>query len=186
MAYPSKLHAEQILQEAQTLLEQGGPEALRMRGLAESLGVRASSLYRHFPNREALLRALEDGATRHLQTAIQAAGRDLPPRAALHATAHAYLHYARTHPHLYALLLTPGREATDPRGTAGKALWNTLLEQVGALSGHPDDTDHAVALWTFLHGFVVLERSGLFGASGPRGGLEVGLKALFDQMEGRG
>ncbi|GMA14841.1 TetR/AcrR family transcriptional regulator [Deinococcus metallilatus] len=181
MPYPAKLNPETILNAAQSLLEEGGPEALNMRSLAEGLSVRPSSLYRHYPGREGLLCALEQRAMLALRQALEAASQGLLPREALVAAAHAYLRYARLHPHLYALLLTPA--CGDPAQQAsGKRLWNTLLALVGALSGHPDDTDHAVAFWTFLHGFAVLERSGMFGESGPRGGLQVGLDALLDHM----
>jgi AcrR family transcriptional regulator len=183
MVYPSKLTVEQILDAAQALLEDSGAAALSMRTLAERLGVQASSLYRHHASRELLLRALGDRATTQLEQAIRAASLGHSPRAALEAMAQAYLAYARSQPQLYALLLTPAAPGTDLQGTPGKALWNTLLRLIGALSGEADDTDHAVAFWTFLHGFAVLERSGLFGPGGPRGGLEAGLGALLDRME---
>jgi hypothetical protein len=41
-----------------------------------------------------------------------------------------------------------------------------------------DDTDAAVALWAFLHGFITLERAGLFGTPGPKGGFARGVKAM--------
>lgn len=95
------------------------------------------------------------------------------------------MNYARAHPHLYDLLLIKSEELSSEQLAAspGKHLWNTLLRLVGKLSLHPDDTDHAVALWVFLHGYVALERSGMFGASGPQGGLEAGLDALMNRME---
>ncbi len=184
MPYPAKLNPEQILDTAQTLLETSGPDGLSMRTLADALGVRPSSLYRHHASREALLLALGERAALALREALQDAAALQDARAGAVAASRAYLDYARRHPHLYALLLLKmDRLPQGGRmGHAGKQLWNTLLHTVGRLSGNPDDTDHAVALWTFLHGFVELERSGLFGASGPRGGLDVGLSALLDAV----
>ncbi|GAA5500776.1 hypothetical protein Dxin01_00501 [Deinococcus xinjiangensis] len=185
MPYPAKLSAEPILDAAQQLLETEGLDALSMRSLAQRLGVRPSSLYRHFESREVLLRALGDRAALALRDALQAAALGLEPRPALYAAAQTYLSYARTHPHIYALLLTKGDELPPEQLalSAGKKLWETLLALVGALSGHPDDTDHTVAFWTFLHGFASLERSGTFGKSGPKGGLEVGLESILGHME---
>jgi hypothetical protein len=57
---------------------------------------------------------------------------------------------------------------------------------VGGLTGDPDDTAAAVAFWAFLYGYVESERSGLFGASGPKGGFEVGLEALIESFWARG
>lgn len=185
MAYPSKLNPEQILDAAQIILEMQGAEALTMRTLAQALSVRPSSLYRHFDSQAALLRALGDRAALNLRDQLALASQGLEARPALLSAAQAYLEYARQHPHIYALLLTGGDELPPEQlaASAGKALWNTLLELVGALSGNPDDTDHAVAFWTFLHGFAALESSGTFGKSGPKGGLDVGLEAILGHME---
>jgi AcrR family transcriptional regulator len=185
MPYPAKLNPERILDAAQALLETSGPDGLSMRTLADALSVRPSSLYRHHASRETLLLALGERAAYALQDALRRATADRTARAGAEAASQAYLDYARQHPHLYALLLTKAEEQSPAAltGTAGKGLWNSLLEIVGRLSGNPDDTAHAVALWTFLHGFAALERSGMFGASGPRGGLQVGLTALLDAME---
>ncbi|WP_180970151.1 TetR/AcrR family transcriptional regulator [Deinococcus planocerae] len=177
MVYPAKLSPEAILQTALDLLEGGGEEALNMRSLAERLGVRPSSLYRHYPDRAALVAALEDRAALALDGALREASRDRPPGEALRAAAHAYLGYSRAHPHLYGLLLAPRPPAPAGPGP-GKDLWNVVLHLVGAVTGDPDDTAAAVAYWAFLHGYVQLERSGQFGASGPRGGFERGLDAL--------
>lgn len=185
MPYPAKLNPEQILDAAQGLLETSGPDGLSMRTLADALGVRPSSLYRHHASRETLLLALGERAALALRDALLHAADDSEARAGVEAASLAYLNYARQHPHLYGLLLLKLDQLPqgERMGTAGKQLWNTLLNLVGRLSGHPDDTAHTVALWTFLHGFAELERSGLFGDSGPRGGLDVGLMALLDAME---
>ncbi|MBB6098519.1 AcrR family transcriptional regulator [Deinobacterium chartae] len=184
MPYPAKLSPTAILEEARRQLEDGGAEALTMRTLAEALQVRPSSLYRHYPDRAALLAALEDHAVSALHTALVQASSDQSGRAALEAAAHAYLEYARVHPHLYGLLLAPKPPYVAGPGP-GKDLWNFVLERVEAITGQRDDTAAAVAVWAFLHGFAVLERSGQFGASGPRGGFERGLSALIDGLSAR-
>ncbi len=177
MPYPPKLTAEQILEAALTLFQTGGAEALSMRLLAERLGVRPSSLYRYYPERGALIEALKDHAIRDLHAAFRDATGDKPPEDAFVAAAHSYLAYARAEPHLYSLLLAPKAPYTAEPGP-GKDLWNHLLRLVGALTGQPDDTAAAVAFWAYLHGFALLEASGQFGSSGPRGGFERGLGAL--------
>lgn len=184
MPYPAKLTAAQIIETARTMLERGGPEGLSVRGLAERLKVRPSSLYRYFPERDALLGALEAHAVRDLHAVIRSATEGKAPEAAFVAAATGYLDYAREHPHLYALLLAPKAPYTAEPGP-GKDLWNEVLRLVGALTGDPDDTAAAVAFWAFLHGYALLEGSGQFGLSGPRGGLERGLDALRRGLRGR-
>ncbi|WP_246580700.1 TetR/AcrR family transcriptional regulator [Deinococcus aestuarii] len=178
MVYPAKLSPEAILQTALDLLEGGGEGGLNMRSLAERLGVRPSSLYRHYPDRAALVAALEDHAALGLHERLREAAQSRRPGEALRAAAHAYLDYSRTHPHLYGLLLAPRPPAPAGPGP-GKDLWNLVLRLVGAVTGDADDTAAAVAYWAFLHGYVQLERSGGFGLSGPRGGFERGLEALI-------
>ena len=178
MPYPAKLTAEKILEVALEQFERGGPDGLAMRPLADALGVRPSSLYRYYPERAALLRALEAHATTELHAAIRRAAHHKSPDAAFFAVAHSYLDYARAHPHLYALLLGPRAPYTAEPGP-GKNLWNEVLAIVGDITGDPDDTAATVAFWAFLHGFALLERSGQFGISGPQGGFERGLGALL-------
>lgn len=177
MPYPTKLTAETILEAALKLLETGGPDALSMRPLADTLGVRPSSLYRYYPERNALLGALETHATRELHRTICQAARGSPAEAFV-AAAHSYLNYARAHPHLYALLVRPRAPYVAELGP-GKDLWEEVLSIVGGVTGNPDDTAGAVAFWAYLHGFALLEQSGQFGESGPRGGFERGLGALL-------
>ena len=50
--------ARQIIAAARTLLEAEGPEALTMRRLADSIGITAPSLYKHFPDKSSVLTAL--------------------------------------------------------------------------------------------------------------------------------
>lgn len=182
MPYPSKLTPDSVLQAAQSLLDAGGAAALNMRPLAAALGVQASSLYRHFPDRAALLRTLEDAAAEQANHTIKEASAGKAPRGALRATAEAYLSYARAYPHRYGLLLSPRLPSPAQPGPS-KDLWNTVLGLVSALSAQPDDTARTVALWAFLHGYAVMERSGLFGLSGPKGSFDIGVNALLDEME---
>ncbi|MGY2894385.1 TetR/AcrR family transcriptional regulator [Deinococcus sp. UYEF24] len=179
MAYPSKLTPESILHAALPLLETEGADALNMRTLAGRLGVQASSLYRHYPDRAALLSSLEEYATLELHTAMErATEKQASPADRLKAAGHSYLTYAVAHPHLYALLLAPRPPAHAGPGPS-KDLWNLVLRLVGEVSGDPDDTARTVALWAYLHGSALINLSGLLGLSGDLGGFQIGLEALI-------
>jgi AcrR family transcriptional regulator len=54
VAEPLTTRGRQIVAAARELLEQEGPAALTMRRLADRLGIRASSLYKHLPDKAAL------------------------------------------------------------------------------------------------------------------------------------
>ena len=152
-----------------------------MRSLGEVLGVRASSLYRHIAHREALLALLSEDAASQLREALVTAASRQAGRPALEVVALAFVTFARTRPHLYALLHTP--RPLEVGAGEGQRLWQFILAQVSLASGQPDDTAGTVALWTFLHGFAELERSGLYGLSGPGAGFERGLAALLSCEE---
>jgi AcrR family transcriptional regulator len=176
MPYPAKTDPESILSAALEMLERDGPEALSMRNLATALEMKAPSLYRHYPDKAALETALKMRGAEMLQVALEKASSDPEPSKAMRKAANACLKFARAHPYLYDLMNAPGG---TPSTGAAKSLWNTILQIVGAVTGNLDDTASSVAFWAFLHGFCSLERTGLFGASGAKGGFEVGLEALI-------
>ena len=178
MPYPAKTNREEIVSAALELLESQGPAALSMRTLASKLGVNASSLYHHFSGKEVLEKALADEGARLLLKRLEAATRNQSAEEAFRTTAQTYLTFCNEHPALYDLFTAPRPPAKAEAG-AGKDLWNFVLGRVGELTGRENDTAAGVAFWSFLHGFVSLERSGLFGLSGAQGGLEVGLEALL-------
>lgn len=180
MVYPSKLTPEGILHAAIPIVESEGLSALNMRSLAVRLAVQASSLYRHYPDRAALLTALEEHTTMALQRAMEEATRRADdPATRLAASATAYLSYAVAHPHRYALMLAPHPPAATMSGP-GKNLRNLVLRLVGEVSGTPDDTAGTVALRAYLHGFALLTLSGKLGLSGDQGGFQVGLHTLIE------
>lgn len=144
--------ARQIVATARDLLEQEGATALTMRRLAERLGIRAPSLYKHLPDKGALEAAIiatgfEDTAAA-LESALQAA---LAARAEpLAALAVAYRAFALDHPHLYRLMTDrPLPREHLPAGVEDRAA-APLLRAAG-------DPDTARALWAFAHGMIMLE-----------------------------
>ncbi len=160
-----------------SLIRKGGREALSMRTVAAALDVQASSLYRHVPNREALEGLLAERTAALLEERIRKVSHGKGPAEAFRATAHEYVRFARTQPELFDFLQAAPVENQSRPG--GKSLWNLLLEIVGRVSGKADDTAATVAVWSFVHGFAVLEKSGAFGHSGPKQGLDAGVEGLL-------
>lgn len=178
MAYTKLLSAEEILNMAIQVVERGEGDGLSLRAVAVALGVKAPSLYRYFPNKSALELAVAEEALRRMRGRLEPATALSDANARLRAVAKAYLRFAREHSALYSYVFQ-GRVRETYGSEEGKALWNVLLETVSAVSGRADDTASAVAMWSFLHGYATLEHVGGFGASGPKGGLELGLKSFI-------
>jgi AcrR family transcriptional regulator len=141
---------EEIVAAALELLEQEGAEALSMRKIADRVGIRAASIYKHFRNKEALEAAMISSAFERQAEAFERAGDDLD------ALATVYRDFARCNPHLYRLMterplnreiLTPGAEA------------RAAAPVIAAAGG---DGDLARAAWAFAHGMTILELNDRF------------------------
>lgn len=145
----------EIVAVARELLEDGGWDAVTMRAIAERMGIRAPSLYKHVAGKDELRTALVAGAfvetAEVFATAVEAAA-DSP----LAAIAVAYRRWALEHPHLYRLM------------TGGPLDRDALPEGVEAASAAPlvracgGDGDLARAAWAFAHGMTILELDGRF------------------------
>ncbi len=168
MPFAAKTSREAILAAALELVRRQGLPALGMRPVAAELGLQAPSLYRHFAGEEALRQALAEEAARLLL------GRLRRTRSFAGALA-AYASFAQDESGLYLLLHAEGY--AEPN-VERRELWKFLLALVAPLTGDPDDTAAAVAVWSFLHGYCVLAGQGLFGDSGPRGGFARGVRLL--------
>lgn len=180
MAHPKLLSSEQISQTALRLVEHGDVDGLSLRAVAAELGVRAPSLYRYFADKEALEIAVAEEIVGIMLVKFRTAVKAPDPETRFRRVAETYLRFARERFPLYAFVIQD-RIARYP-SAAGKDLWNILLDAASGVSGQADDTAAAVATWSFLHGYATLERSGAFGASGPKGGLERGIEAFLNSF----
>jgi len=130
------LTVERIVAAAVDILDAEGPEALTMRRLGSDLGVAAMSLYRHVPNRDALLAEVVG----HLFAQAMAGYRpeDAWPDA-LTSFAVAYRRFLLAHPRAVPLL------ATHPVDVGlGTELLTGLLQRFEAGGVSPGDTVNAV------------------------------------------
>jgi AcrR family transcriptional regulator len=146
--------ARQIAGVAREILEESGLTALTMRTLADRLGIKAPSLYKHFPDK----RAVEVELTAQLLEESAAALETAEARApgSLEALARAYRTYAVSHPHLYCL----ATERPQPRDLLPAGLEDRAAAPL--MRACDGDVDLARAVWAFAHGMVVLEIHGRF------------------------
>ena len=95
------LSRRRILQAAVRLVDRDGLAALSMRRLGQELGVEAMSLYRHVPNKAALLDGIAETVVGEAELPPADAG-DWAERA--RAMVHAYRRLARAHPNVFPLI----------------------------------------------------------------------------------
>jgi AcrR family transcriptional regulator len=162
----------EIVDRARRILEAEGRDALTMRRLADEIGIRAPSLYKHFPDKRAVEIALIEIGFLESAEAYDAALGLEDGRSPLRRLAAAYRAYALAHPHLYRLMTEDPlpRERLQPGIEARGA--EPLLRIV-------PDPDLARAVWAFAHGMTILELNARFP---PDAGLdaawEAGISAL--------
>jgi len=149
-----------LLDEAMRLLQERPDGDIGLREVARAAGVSATAVYRHFPDKEALMSAL---ATRGFgllaEAQATAAERHAHPGLAFRASGQAYVHFAVSHPALFGLMSRYMHAAHAP-GAALNPAARLLQESVAALS--PPGTDPArlritaLQAWSLVHGLAVL------------------------------
>jgi AcrR family transcriptional regulator len=142
----------ELVAAGRRLLEEEGPEALTMRRLADRVGIRAPSLYKHLPDKAALEAAIIATGFEEAATAFEHAvdRADGGAGDALVDLAAAYRRFALEHPHLYRLMNNgPLPREHLPPGLEGRTA-APLLRVAGSEA-------RARAVWAFAHGMVMLE-----------------------------
>jgi AcrR family transcriptional regulator len=157
-----------LIRAAADAVESGGPDAVSLRDIAQSLGVSTAAPYRHFPDRKALLNEVAALGFADLNAAYARAqaGAETPV-AAMRETARAYLNLAFGRPGLFRLMFASDLvSAADAPASllvpAGEA-WESLFRAVAALDPGADLAAikrRAITGWSTLHGFITLVQGG--------------------------
>lgn len=134
---------------ARTIVEAEGAAALTMRALAAVVGLRAPSLYKHFPTKRAVEVAVIEQGLVELGHALHAA-LATPSAGAVAGLLGAYRQTARANPALYRLAAT----GPFPREDLPPGLEDWAGEPFLLATGDPW---RAQALFSFAHGMVILE-----------------------------
>jgi AcrR family transcriptional regulator len=146
--------ARDIVAAARELLESEGPDGLSMRRIADRLGIRAPSIYKHVPDKQALESALISAYFVQQAELFEAAVREADDPVA--AFAAAYRDFARRNPHVYRLMTERPLDRARLAPGAEERAAQPLIDAVGG------DRDAARALWAFMHGMTILELDGRF------------------------
>jgi AcrR family transcriptional regulator len=107
MPYPAQVNPDSILEKAREMIEAESADRLSLHGLAEALGVKAPSLYRYYPSKTDLLRALNLQTVGKLTASMREAASDgSDARMQLLSMSRAWRTFAHMHPMAYALAFT--------------------------------------------------------------------------------
>lgn len=141
-----------------TMLEARKVNDLGLRELARAIGVSPTALYRHFPDKEALLAALAGEGLKRLAAAQHAAAAVAGGGVAgFRATGAAYVRFALSNPALFRLICaSPGQTARLGSDSDDAMRFLMLNARHVAASGGPDAKVVAARAWAMAHGLAML------------------------------
>lgn len=130
---------------------------ISLRQLAREVGVSATAVYRHFPDKQALMQALANEGIERLGQFQQEAARDTQGADSFAATGRAYVRWALANPALFRLTFSECDRASA--SLFGDNLAGQMLEDTAARY-NPDNPDEQqrlmVQAWAIVHGLAML------------------------------
>ncbi|MBB4685436.1 TetR/AcrR family transcriptional regulator [Amycolatopsis jiangsuensis] len=161
--------AERIATAAREILAAEGTAAVTMRRVAEATGITPMAIYRHYDNREVLLRAVATTAARELAEVWREPAPNEDWAARFDLLQDRFLDFAVGQPHLYRFLMTDDwaqarRFPGDFRDHGGPPLAELVrLVEEGMRTGvlrEDDPLEVALTVSTQTQGMVLLYLSG--------------------------
>jgi AcrR family transcriptional regulator len=142
-------------------LRKGPADTLSLRQIARDVGVSATAVYRHFPDKAALLGALcQEGDHMLAEAFRKAMAKAKPGHDAFDAMGRAYVRFALAHPALFRLMMSP-TGAQREGGEASAMLSDTLQELGGSRLTKAQRDVQRLKAWSIVHGLAMLMLDGL-------------------------
>lgn len=148
-----------LIAEGLDLLAAQDAESVSLREVARRAGVSATSVYRHFPDKQALLTALARDGLARLGAAQRAAAEAAGDGDSFAATGIAYVDFAMSNPALFRLIFTSPDLIPEMVGRAIETDPGTLLHANAAATAARTGGEaeiHAVQAWSCVHGLALL------------------------------
>lgn len=163
---PAKLSREVIVNAALTFLDREGWDALTINALAAHLGTKGPSLYNHVHSLDDLRRTVRMRVIDDILYMLSAVGTGRTRDDAVMAMAAAYRSYAHHHPGRYSAFTRMPLGGDDPEFTA--AAHAAAMPVIAVLASYGLDGQDAfyaaLEFWAALHGFVLLEMTGVLAS----------------------
>jgi AcrR family transcriptional regulator len=137
-----------ILQSALRLVDRDGVDGLSMRRLSEEVGRDPAVLYRHIPNKAALL----DGVAEMVIGQLRVDAGDPDWTAQLRAVAHDFRLLALAHPNVVPLMVT--RPLATPLGQRPPGMLRPLENVLTLLTAVGFSGDDALRIYRMLFGYL--------------------------------
>jgi AcrR family transcriptional regulator len=165
--FPSKVTPELIVHRARAMIESEGVEALSLNKLAADLGIAAPSLYNHFKNKGALLRAVNAGTAEEMaRVMLNGAEGETDLKTRFLLLAHAHRAFAAANPATYALAFNNMAEDQRPDADEMEKLALPLQALMAEYVGEERSLVATRGIWALLHGFAMLQITDQFRRQG--------------------
>jgi AcrR family transcriptional regulator len=165
----AKSTAEKIAAAARRILEKEGAEAVSMRRVAKAVRITPMAIYRHYPDRAALLNAVADQGFEELAASLRDKRFVGDVETQLAEMAEIYLEHALKNPRLFELMFLKPRQGARryPQDfKAGRSPTANLMAeavQAGMQSGLFKQDDHwevVFEMGALSHGLIMLYLGG--------------------------
>ncbi|NIQ83608.1 MAG: TetR family transcriptional regulator [Acidobacteria bacterium] len=163
---------KRISQAAQELFLEQGLEGISMRKVAKMAGVSAPAIYRHYENKDDLLREIIDEGLEILEAYLAPALEEPTPLERLNRLADRFLDFAIEQPKYFEFaFMIPSRSISDVGTELAEKNWvtfNLALKQIEACMEQgdfkrDDPLGTAITIWAGVYGLVTLHRMHRFG-----------------------
>ncbi|WP_340692536.1 TetR/AcrR family transcriptional regulator [Hyphomonas sp.] len=145
-------------------LEEGSAESLSLREIAREIGVSATAIYRHFPDKDSLLSALAAEGMAQLAREQKAAGK-AGGKEGFAEMGRAYVRFAMNNPALFRLVFSSLPAVADPNcanpeDSPGWLLRQSITELAGPKASDAERKAGVLRAWALVHGLAMLILSG--------------------------
>ncbi len=157
-----------LLEVAETLLDEGGPEAVSLREAARRAGVSPTAAYRHFSDKESMQVALAVRGFDAFTTSLAEAASNEPDEP-LSAMGQAYVRFAVTRPGRFRLMFGTAVAERERHPDLKAAVERASVSFRGAVdsSEPPDKILAMLRAWSMIHGLAQLVIDGMLPGYDP-------------------
>lgn len=172
----TRLSRDGIINAALTFLDREGWDALTINALAAQLGTKGPSLYNHVDSLDDLRRNVRKRVIGDIIAMLGTAAQGRTRDDAVLVMAGAYRSYAHHHPGRYSAFTRMPLGGDDPEYTAvARAAAEPVIAVLASYGLDGEDAFYAaLEFWAALHGFVMLEMTGVMA--------DIDVDAVFADM----
>lgn len=172
-----------LLDAAEALLTNSGPDAVSTRACAKAASVAPSAVFRHFKDRRALLTALAARGFGQMVACVERkkSAADPAPTHQFRAVGEGYLDYALSHPNMFRLMFDGASVTLDDEELVKAAAG---LDGPGEAALGTEAGDTGLLAWAVVHGLATLTLDSQLDAQLPKdpGARQTYLMGLLRRM----